>query len=117
MKRFAATLGTVALLSSSMAIAHICTVAKKPVGAGSAGVATIDVATGEADFSGVKMNANGRPVGGFITIEVSAGGQPIGTVDTFGQVTLPEGAMNSGPGETQCDGVGIDNAEACLTAP
>ena len=112
MKRFMATLGTVALLSGSIALAHSCFVVNKPVGAGSAGTATLNLDTFEFDDSGVNYNPAGRAKGGFTTLEVSAGGVPIATLDTFNK-DMPEGAHNSGPGEGACDGVGIDDAQDC----
>ena len=100
--------------SAGSAFAHVCFNASKPTGAGSAGTATIDVATGEFTPGDENVNPQGRPRGGFTTMTVEAGGDYMGTFDTFAHTTLPDGALNAGPGDDQCDGVGIDNAEACL---
>lgn len=119
MKRqlFAAILGlTLALTLSGSALAHHCTNPNKKTGAGSVGIVTLDPVT--FDFisfepthpSGKDGNQkSGRDVGGFITIVV--GDQ---SFDIFVQNTLPDGAMNAGPGDNLCDSVGIDDALACL---
>jgi nitrous oxide reductase accessory protein NosL len=104
-----------AIPSVTAAYAHVCTNPNKAVGAGSAGEATIDVITGEVDFSGVEINEHsGRPKGGFISFTAVADGEVIGTADVFAQTTLPESARNAGPGDDLCDGKGVDDAEACI---
>ncbi len=96
------------------ALAHVCFVAKKPAGAGSAGTATLDVTNGElTPGADLRVNPAGNLQGGFITITAVAGGTTLGTADTFSHTTLPDSARNAGPGDDMCDGVGIDDAEAC----
>ncbi len=90
--------------AASPAFAHHCTNVSKKAGAGSIG--TINVATGEETFT--KQN------GAFITI---TDGRTF-SYDVFVHRTLPEGAMAAGPdGDSECDGVGIDDAFACLGIP
>lgn len=117
MKRALAVAGIVALLSSSFALAHQCFVASKPVGAGSAGDSTLELTTGEYDASGVNFNEAGKPTGGFESIDATINGDTVAEADVFTHKTLPEGARNSGPGDDACDGVGIDDAEACFSSP
>jgi hypothetical protein len=88
------------LMMTSVVSAHYCTNPNKPDGAGSIG--TINIATGEETIT--KKN------GGFITI---TDGETF-SVDVFNHVLLPEGALNAGPGDNQCDGKGVDNALVCL---
>ena len=98
-------------------------IANKPDGAGSAGSATLlidpdPVTGGETFIPGADLQINphsGRIQGGFfeITVEVIGVGV-VAQEDVFAQVTLPEGAHNSGPGDDGCDGKGVDSAEACL---
>jgi len=112
----ALVLAALSIPTVSAAYAHVCTNSAKPAGAGSAGDATINVETGEFDASGVTVNEHsGRPQGGFISVTaVLDDGTEIGSADVFAQTTLPEQARNSGPGDDLCDGVGIDDAEACI---
>ena len=113
----AAVAGTVLSLSlgAGDAFAIVCTVDDKPVGAGSA--ATFDASTGEVTID--------RPGMGFVTIDEDGDG--VGDLDVFllpvtpglddpfgeGLGELPDGAHNAGPGDEGCDGVGIDDLEAC----
>lgn len=96
----------IAIMATSVVSAHYCTNPQKPTGAGSIGV--VNIATDEAEFT--KRN------GGFITLTDGAGI----TVDLFihaqekHNFALPAGALNSGPGDSQCDGKGIDNALVCF---
>ena len=102
MKRLAITvLGAVALALAvvSPTFAHECENANKPAGAGSVG--TYDVTTGE-------FTPSGQPNGGFMT--VTDGTE---SAEVFIHGTLPEPAMNAGPGDDPCDGVGVDNALDC----
>ncbi len=107
--------GAVALSAASPAAAFHCFVVKKPSGAGSAGVVTFDVLSGgEPDFSTVPFNEkSGRVKGAFVTLRLMAGTQLLGTWDIFFQNNLDQ-AHSSGPGGTECDGVGIDDLLACL---
>ena len=88
------------LMVTSLVSAHYCTNPNKPEGAGSMG--TLNIVTGETDFD--KKN------GGFLTVTDGAGL----SIDVFNHVLLPEGALNAGPGDDQCDGKGVDNALVCL---
>jgi hypothetical protein len=101
-------------LTASQAFGFHCFVAKKPSGAGSAGSATIEVTT-ETFTPGADLRVNnaGRLQGGFITLTATVNGEPIGTFDVFTR-DLPEGAHNSGPGDNECDGIGVDDAIACM---
>ena len=108
------TVGAFSVLLSTTAFAHVCFNPNKPAGAGSAGEITLDVATGEVIEENLDLNPAGHPKGGFITVNAEFGGEPIASVDTFAHITLPDGALNAGPGDDLCDGKGIDNAEACF---
>jgi hypothetical protein len=101
-------------LTASQAFAFHCFVAKKPSGSGSAGSATIEVTT-ETFTPGPDLSVNkaGHLQGGFITLTATVNGEPIGTFDVFTR-DLPEGAHNSGPGDNECDGIGVDDAIACM---
>ena len=120
------------VLMAGPALAHVCFVAEKPAGAGSAGTGTlivnVDVVTGAEDVTFIpgadlKMNPkNGRVIGGFVTttvvLNLFAAGTPIGTVtlvqDLLFQNTVGGHAHFAGPGGSGCDGVGIDSLEECL---
>ena len=112
-----ATLGvlTAAILfvSAGTALAHQCFVANKPATAGSAGTATLEVTNGTFTPGDLSVNPQGRLKGGFITLTATFQGSPIATIDTFANGTRPDGALNAGPGDDMCDGIGIDDAEAC----
>jgi hypothetical protein len=94
-----------AAMLSSVVSAHYCTNQNKKDGAGSIG--TVNIATGEVDIE--KTN------GGFVTITDGDW-----SYDVFihaqekHDYALPEGALNAGPGDDQCDGKGVDNALVCL---
>ena len=92
----------VAMSVASPAFAHHCANVSKNGGAGSIG--TVNVTDpGEPTFD--KQN------GGFITVTDGA----TFSYDVFLHGTRPEGAMAAGPGgASECDGVGIDDAFACL---
>ena len=105
--------GVMVLLMTATALAHSCTPVNKPVGAGQGGTATFDVVTGTFTITSVDLNAAGKMTGNFVTVSVVAGGTLLDQVDTFGRKDLPEGAHNAGPGDSECDGVGIDDAAAC----
>lgn len=51
----------------------------------------------------------GAGVGGAFVTEVVDGVE----VDVFLRKDLPESAHNAGPGDNECDGVGIDDVEEC----
>lgn len=110
-----AVTAALAMGPAGAAFAHTCFIASKPAGAGSAGTATIDVVSGTFMPDDLDTNPQGRLRGGFITLTPTVSGTPIaGPIDTFTHTTLPDGARNSGPGDDMCDGIGIDDAEACL---
>lgn len=139
---FVAVMTTVFVgLMAGTALAHVCFINDKPQGAGSAGEATVvlhiavDPATGEEldfvevppDLSGINFNENsGRLVGGFATLtfvvnvwafEIGVGDPLLTleqTADVLVQHTVGGGAHFAGPGESGCDGVGMDSLEACL---
>jgi hypothetical protein len=91
----------VAMSVASPAFAHHCANVSKKSGSGSIG--TVNVATGEETFT--KQN------GGFITVTDGS----TFSYDVFLHGTRPDGAMAAGPGgASECDGVGIDDAFACL---
>jgi len=90
------------VMSAAPAFAHHCTNVNKQAGAGSIGTVDISVPEGEPTFT----KANGA----FITITDDS----TFSYDVFYHRTLPEGAMASGPGDSECDGRGIDDALACL---
>lgn len=131
-----ATVGLV-LLMAGPALAHVCFVADKPEGKGSAGTATlvVDVAIdgAELDFAFIpgpdlKFNPNSeRVVGGFVTTTATVnvwdpadfpGGDPLVTFtrteDLLFQNTVGGHAHFAGPGASGCDDVGMESLEACL---
>jgi hypothetical protein len=120
-RKFIALLAIAALAlgTAGQAAAFHCFVVKKPVGAGSAAVVNFDVVTdpdGEPDFDTIPFNEkSGRVAGGWVTLNVTAAGQPIGTWDLLFQNTVGGQAHASGPdGANECDGVGMDDLMACL---
>lgn len=90
-----------------------CTPVNKPIGSGVAGTATFDVVTETFTFTVSNVNRAGNMKGNFITVSVVAGTTLLDQVDIFGHKDLPGGAHNSGPGDSDCDGVGIDDAAPC----
>jgi hypothetical protein len=99
-------------LTAGQALSTSCTVVNKPPGAGSAGTATLNVVTGEFDLN-LNTNPAGNPTGGFMSVTaVLPDGTVVGGGDTFLN-DLPDGAHSSGPGDSECDGVGIDDLAAC----
>ncbi len=102
-------------LTASQAYAFSCSVVKKPAGAGSAGSATVNVVTGEfTPGEDLRVNKTGHIQGGFISVTaVLPNGTVVGGGDVFGHADLPDGAHNSGPGDSACDGVGIDDLAEC----
>jgi hypothetical protein len=103
-------------LSAGEAFATSCSPVNKPEGAGAnAGTLTVNLKpTGPPDVVITpNLNPAGRPTGGFLAVTVVA---PDGTVversNTF-KFDLPDGAHNSGPGDNECDGIGIDDLAEC----
>ena len=115
---------TLAMMGTALftvtAFAHECFVANKPAGAGGAGAVMVNIGTGEVDFSGVSVNPAGQIKGGFADVTLQfPDGTEAALTDVFvhvppGHETLPDGAVHSGPGDSACDGVGIDEWSACL---
>lgn len=107
-------------LGGGQALAIVCSVVPKPVGAGSA--ATFNVPADEV----IITNPSGQLHGAFISIDED--GDSSGDLDVFllpvtpglddpfgeGLGELPDGAHNSGPGDDGCDGIGIDDLEVCF---
>ena len=90
------------VMSAAPAFANHCANVSKKSGAGSIGTVNVND-PGEPTFD--KQN------GGFITVTDGA----TFSYDVFLHGTRPEGAMAAGPGgASECDGVGIDDAFACL---
>ena len=117
MKRSAAVLA-VALAAMALAVAPAfafhCSVINKPIGSGEAGTATINVVTGVFTITSLNQNPAGNLMGNFLTVTViGPGGVVLDTVSVFGKKDLPDGAHASGPGGTECDGVGIDDLAEC----
>ncbi len=107
------TLVLVVAMASS-AFAHICFPTSKPSGAGVAATATLTLDAPPGDqfvFTGGRFTPSGKLKGGFLQISVVLGGQVVATFDVFAHHTLD--ARNK-PFDA-CDGIGIDDAEACLT--
>lgn len=105
--------GVMVLLMTATALAFSCNPVNKPIGSGVAGTATLDVVTETFTFTGADLNPAGKMKGNFITVSVVSGVVLLDEVDIFGHKDLPDGAHNSGPGDSECDGVGIDDAAAC----
>jgi hypothetical protein len=105
--------GVMVLLMTATALAFSCTPVNKPIGAGVAGSVTLDVVAGTFTETGMDLNPAGNMKGNFVTVSVVAGDVLLDEVDIWWRKDLPEGAHNSGPGDTECDGVGIDDAAEC----
>jgi hypothetical protein len=103
-------------LSAGEAFAHSCSPVNKPEGAGAnAGTVTVNLnPTGPPDVViSPNLNPAGHPTGGFMTVTVVApDGTVVDTANVF-KKDLPDGAHNAGPGDSECDGVGIDDLAAC----
>jgi len=107
-------------MGGGQALAIVCSVANKPIGAGSA--VFVDDTSDEI----IVTNPSGQLQGGFITFDLDGDG--VGDADVFllpvtpaledpfdlGIGELTDGAHNSGPGDDPCDGIGIDDLEACF---
>ncbi len=110
-------------ITASSAFALDCTVANKPVGAGSVGTVNIDTGA----FTSNKRNpgTEEHPHGAFVTL---TGTLPTGgtvTVDTFAhaptKAQAPTAEPGVNPGATKqeskgkgCDGKGLDTLDACF---
>jgi hypothetical protein len=116
MKRVAALVAAAAVLAgitAASASATSCAVIGKPIGAGEAGTATVDVITGTFTITSLNLTPSGNLRGNFLTVTVMAGPAVLDVVSVFGKKDLPDGAHLSGPGGTSCDGVGIDDLAEC----
>jgi hypothetical protein len=117
-RRLAILLGVTAvvLVLAGPASALHCFVVKKPQGAGSVGTATFDVVTHHLTTDQpLEFTPSGSlKGGGFLTVTLVAGTTVLATEDLFFQTNLPDGAHESGPGTTECDGVGIDDVLECV---
>lgn len=110
-------------LGGGQALAIVCAVAPKPVGAGAAAFFS---EADDPEDPPLILNPSGQLQGGFITVDLD--GDYEGDVDVFllpttpaledpfdlGAGELPDGAHNAGPGDNPCDGIGIDDLEVCL---
>jgi hypothetical protein len=118
--RVAILLGVTALALAVVAPASAlhCFVVTKPQGAGSVGTATFDVVTHHltTDQPLVFTPSGSLVGGGFLTVTLVNGTTVLATEDLFFQKNLPDGAHESGPGTTECDGVGIDDVLECVAA-
>jgi len=128
----------IVLLTAGPALAHVCFVADKPEGAGSAGSATFIIDVDASDGSllgetfipdpGLQLNPDSeRLVGGYLTATVIVNiwekedfpeGEPLltitGTADLLFQNTVGGHAHFAGPGPSGCDEVGLDSLVACF---
>lgn len=103
---------------SSTALAHVCT---NPNINDNAIVGTLyvpdDFNFDNATFVAAKNNpfsADGMKVhGAWIKLVLPFG---LGEYYLYVKSVLPDGALDSGPGEDGCDGKGIDDLDACLAA-
>lgn len=101
-------------LSAGSAYATSCSVVKKPAGAGSGGSVTLDVVNDEILAADLNLNPAGHLRGAFVSVTaVLPDGTVVGGGDVFWGKDLPDGAHNSGPGDSECDGVGIDDLAEC----
>ena len=102
---FLAAAMTLTMMSAAPAFAHHCANVSKKPGAGSIG--TFNADTGEETTT--------KDNGGFVTVTGTREDGSTFSYDIFVHGTRPDGAMAAGPGgNSECDGVGIDDAFACL---
>ncbi len=107
------------LVASGPALAHHCVNANKASGAGSVGIVNVgDLRAfdeSKITFTPLKEpNAQGKDRGAFVTLEgIGLDGKAF-SYDSFTRRTLPEMAMMAGPGDSMCDGKGIDEVLSCL---
>lgn len=116
------------LLGAAPAMAHDCANASKQAGAGSVAdlyiVAFVESGVVvDEDFwvENVRENGQGNAQGGFYTAHylVSLDGADafqFAQHDIFVHHNLPASAREGGPGDSPCDGVGIDDVGTCLDA-
>ena len=103
-------LATAALLvlSGGQAFATHCSVANKPFDAG-ANAGTVALQPSGPPVITQVLNPAGHPTGGFMTV-IAPDGTVVGSVF---KKDLPDTAHNAGPGDNECDGIGIDDLETC----
>jgi hypothetical protein len=103
-------------LTAASASATSCSPVNKPVEAGAnAGTVTVTLSpTGPPTVVVTpELNPAGKPTGGFMTATViDPAGNTVATDSVF-KKDLPDGAHNAGPGDSACDGVGIDDLAEC----
>jgi hypothetical protein len=96
------------LLGSGPAFATHCSPVNKPFDAG-ANAGTVALQPSGPPVVTFVLNPAGHPTGGFLTVTA-----PDGTVvGSVFKKDLPDGAHNAGPGDNECDGIGIDDLAAC----
>ncbi len=100
-------------LAASQAFAFSCTPVNKTQGAGVAATGTFNVDTGVFTLTSANINPAGHFRGAFIDVTVVDSSGILGQVDVFGRKDLPEGAHNAGPGDSECDGIGVDDFGEC----
>lgn len=105
--------GAMVLLMTATALAFSCTPVNKPIGTGVAGSVTLDVVTETFTVTDMDLNPAGNIKGNFVTVSVVAGDTVLDQIDIWWRKDLPDGAHNSGPGDSLCDGVGLDEAAEC----
>ena len=113
---------TILVGTGGQALAFDCTVANKPVGAGSA--VTINVDTGAVTPNKPNPGDDAHTHGGFITVTGTVDGTTV-SADTFvhaptnAQAPFAEPGVNPGATKQEqqgkgCDGKGLDTLEACF---
>jgi len=119
-RRVLILLGVLALAFAVAAPASAlhCFVVEKPVGAGSVGTATFELTTHHLTLAQpLTFSPSGELTGGaFLTVTLLRNGVPLVTADLYFHKDLPDGAHGSGPGTSECDGVGIDDILECVAA-
>jgi hypothetical protein len=96
------------VLGAGPAFATHCSPVNKPIDAG-ANAGTVALQPSGPPTITPVLNPAGHPTGGFMTVIA-----PDGTVvASVFKKDLPDGAHNAGPGDNECDGIGIDDLIAC----
>ena len=114
-----AAAGSILVATGGQALAFDCTVANKPVGAGSA--ATVNINTGATTPNKANPGTDQHVHGGFITLTdgTSFSADTFVHAPTNAQAPFAQPGVN--PGATQqelqgrgCDGKGLDTLDACF---
>ena len=109
-----------ALAVAAPASALHCFVVKKPAGTGSVGTATFELGPNNHGLTlaqPLTFSPSGQLTGGaFLTVTLLRNGIPLVTADLYFHKDLPDGAHASGPGTSECDGVGIDDILECVAS-